>query len=101
MPGTPATSPAAPTSASSFDSTVPVGGGQAVDVEALAEQVPAADLEPVIETYSQGSKSHGAGPWRVAGVIGSARHRLYRAEASAHYLLVRNDARIPVDPNAT
>jgi hypothetical protein len=40
-------------------------------------------------------------PLRVADVIGSASHRLYRAEASAHYLLVRNDARIPVDPNAT
>jgi len=84
-----------------FDSTVPVGGGQAVYVEALAEQVPPADLEPAIEMYSYRSKSHGAGPWRVADVIGSASHRLYRAEASAHYLLVRNDARIPVDPNAT
>jgi hypothetical protein len=102
MPGIPVTSPAAPNvGIVIFDSTVPVGGRQAVYVEALAEQVPAADLEPAIATYSHRSKSHGAGPWRVADVIGSASHRLYRAEASAHYLLVRNDARIPVDPNAT
>ena len=84
-----------------FDSTVPVGGAQAVYVEALAEQVPAAELEPAIETYSLRSEVHGAGPWQVADVVGSASHRLYRAGASTHYLLIGNDARIPVDPNAT
>lgn len=84
-----------------FDSTVPVGGAQAVYVEALAEQVPAADLEPAIATYSHRSESDGASPWRVADVVGSASHRLYRAGASTHYLLIGNDARIPVDPNTT
>ena len=84
-----------------FDSTVPFGEAEAVYVEALAEEVPAADLELAIASFSARSEAHGASPWRVADVVGSASHRLYRARASAHYLLVGNDSRIPVDPNTT
>jgi hypothetical protein len=84
-----------------FDSTVPVGGAEAVYVEAFAEQVSAAEVEPAIATFSARSEADGAGPWRVADVVGSAGHRLYRARASAHFLLDAKDRRIPVDPTTT
>jgi uncharacterized protein YhbP (UPF0306 family) len=80
-----------------FDSTVPVGGAQAVYVEAVAEQVPATELESAIATYSLRSQAHGASPWRVEDVVGSASHRLYRARAVHHFVLGANDRRIPVD----
>lgn len=84
-----------------FDSTVPVGHGQAVYVEAVAEQVPAAEVESAMAIFSARLESDGGKPWQVADVLGSASFRLYRARASAHYLLDAKDSRVPVDPTAT
>jgi hypothetical protein len=84
-----------------FDSTVPVGQAEAVYVEAVAEQVPAAEVESAIEIFSAALETDGGSPWQMADVVGSASFRLYRARASAHYLLGAKDSRIPVDPNAT
>jgi Pyridoxamine 5'-phosphate oxidase len=84
-----------------FDSTVPVGQAAAVYVEALAEQVSAAEVESAIAIFSAGLETDGGSPWHVADVVGSASFRLYRARASAHYLLGAKDSRVPVDPNAT
>jgi nitroimidazol reductase NimA-like FMN-containing flavoprotein (pyridoxamine 5'-phosphate oxidase superfamily) len=79
-----------------FDSTVPVGGAQAVYVEALAEELGGTERERGIAIYSRRSEAHGAGEWRAADVIAPAPHRLFRARASAHFVLVANDRRIPV-----
>ena len=76
-----------------FDSTVPVGGAQAVYVEALAEELSGAERERGIAIYSRRSQAHGAGEWRGADVIASAPHRLYRARASEHFVLQANDRR--------
>lgn len=84
-----------------FDSTVPVGEAEAVYVEASAEQVPAAEVESAIATFSATLEADGGGPWETADVVGSAGFRLYRARASAHYLLDAKDSRVPVDPNST
>jgi nitroimidazol reductase NimA-like FMN-containing flavoprotein (pyridoxamine 5'-phosphate oxidase superfamily) len=81
-----------------FDSTVPVGQAEAVYVEASAEQVPAAETESAIAIFSARSEPDGGGSWHVADVTGSAGFRLYRARASAHYLLGPKDNRVPVDP---
>ena len=79
-----------------FDSTVPVGGAQAVYVEALAEELSGAEGERGIAVYSRRSEAHGAGEWRRADVLAPAPHRLYRARASAHFVLEANDRRILV-----
>jgi nitroimidazol reductase NimA-like FMN-containing flavoprotein (pyridoxamine 5'-phosphate oxidase superfamily) len=84
-----------------FDSTVPVGQAEAVYVEAVAEQVPAAEVESAMAIFSARLGSDGGRPWQVADVVGAASFRLYRARASARYLLDAKDSRVPVDPNAT
>jgi nitroimidazol reductase NimA-like FMN-containing flavoprotein (pyridoxamine 5'-phosphate oxidase superfamily) len=81
-----------------FDSTVPISTGQAVYVEAVAEQVPAADLEAAVAAYSARAQTHGGRAWQVAEVVEPASFRLYRARAVALYILDEHDGRIRVDP---
>jgi Pyridoxamine 5'-phosphate oxidase len=79
-----------------FDSTVPVGGAQAVYVEATAEVVDDADLDRLIGVFSRRSEAQGGPPWTAADVAGDAAHRLYVARASAHYVLGPGDRRLSV-----
>jgi nitroimidazol reductase NimA-like FMN-containing flavoprotein (pyridoxamine 5'-phosphate oxidase superfamily) len=79
-----------------FDSTVPVGGAEAVYLEALAEELSGAERERAIAALSRRSEADGGGQWRTADVIAPAPHRLYRARASAHFVLGANDQRILV-----
>jgi uncharacterized protein YhbP (UPF0306 family) len=79
-----------------FDSTVPVGGAQAVYVEAVATELDGAERERAIAVYSRRSEAHGAGEWRGADVTAPAPLRLYRARASRHFVLDANDQRIEV-----
>jgi Pyridoxamine 5'-phosphate oxidase len=79
-----------------FDSTVPAGNGQAVYVEALAGELEEAGREQGIAIFSRRSEAQGAGRWGVADVIGTAPFRLYRARASAHFVLTGNDQRLAV-----
>lgn len=81
-----------------FDSTVPIGQGQAVYVEAVAEQVPATDLEAAMVVYSARSVANGGRTWQVADVVEPAAFRLYRGRAVAHYVLDEHDSRISADP---
>jgi nitroimidazol reductase NimA-like FMN-containing flavoprotein (pyridoxamine 5'-phosphate oxidase superfamily) len=83
-----------------FDSTVAIGQGQAVYVEAVAEEVPAAETEPAVAIFSARSETDGGRPWHVADVVEPASFRLYRARAVAHYILDAHDSRIPIDPTA-
>jgi nitroimidazol reductase NimA-like FMN-containing flavoprotein (pyridoxamine 5'-phosphate oxidase superfamily) len=81
-----------------FDSTVPINQGQAVYVEAVAEEVPAAEVERAVDVFSARSVAHGGGPYRVSDVVEPATFRLYRARAVTHYVLDAHDSRVPVDP---
>ena len=81
-----------------FDSQVPPGEATAVYISASAEQVPDAELERGIEIFSRRSGEQGIGPWSREMVTEPAKHRLYRAVASEHFVLSRNDERIPVEP---
>jgi Pyridoxamine 5'-phosphate oxidase len=81
-----------------FDSTVPVGGAQAVYVEALAEELGGGELARGIGIYSRRSQGHGAGQWRGEDVTAPAPHRLYHARASRHFVLEANDQRVTVQP---
>ena len=79
-----------------FDSTVPEGSGQAVYVEALAGELEEAGREQGIAIFSRRAEAKGAGRWGAADVTGPAPFRLYRARASAHFVLTGNDQRLPV-----
>jgi nitroimidazol reductase NimA-like FMN-containing flavoprotein (pyridoxamine 5'-phosphate oxidase superfamily) len=79
-----------------FDSTVPAGTGQAVYVEALAGELEEAGREQGMAVFSRRSEARGAGRWGVADVSGPAPLCLYRARASAHFVLTGNDQRLAV-----
>jgi pyridoxine/pyridoxamine 5'-phosphate oxidase len=79
-----------------FDSRAPIGAGQAVYVSAAAEQLAGEELDRGIEAFSARSRAHGAGAWTRQDVSPPARHRLYRATASKHWILDSRDRRIPV-----
>ncbi|GAA0915916.1 pyridoxamine 5'-phosphate oxidase family protein [Virgisporangium aurantiacum] len=81
-----------------FDSTVPINQGQAVYVEAVAGEVPAAEVERAVAVFSARSVARGGRPYRAADVVEPAGFRLYRARAVAHYVLDAHDSRVPVAP---
>jgi nitroimidazol reductase NimA-like FMN-containing flavoprotein (pyridoxamine 5'-phosphate oxidase superfamily) len=79
-----------------FDSTAREQEGQAVYVEALAEELDGAERDEGIAIFSRRSEAGGAAPWGVADVSGPAPFRLYRARASAHFVLAESDERLTV-----
>jgi Pyridoxamine 5'-phosphate oxidase len=79
-----------------FDSTVPVGRAEALYVEAVAEELAGDALEHAIAVYSRRSQACGARGWNAGDVLPPARFRLYRATASAQFVLGPNDQRLPV-----
>ena len=79
-----------------FDSTVPVGGASAVYVEAVAAEVAAADRAAALAAYNEKSVARGIRRWRESDVTGFAPHRLYRARASALFVLDDRDERVPI-----
>jgi uncharacterized protein YhbP (UPF0306 family) len=79
-----------------FDSRAPVGRGQGVYMAALAEELTGADLDTGIAIFSRRSETHGAGGWTPEDVRPPARHRLYRAIASEHWVLGPQDRRTRV-----
>jgi uncharacterized protein YhbP (UPF0306 family) len=79
-----------------FDSRTPVGSGQGVYMSAVAEDLMGDDIERGIAVFSRRSEAHGAGEWNLEDVRPPARHRLYRATASEHFVLDPQDRRMPV-----
>ena len=83
-----------------FDSTAPVGAGQAVYVSAVAEELGGTELDRGIGIFSRESVAGGAPAWGLEEVRPPAPYRLYRATASAHWVLDPDgypDRRIPVN----
>lgn len=86
-----------------FDSSVPIGAGQGVYMEAEAEEVTGAELERGIEVFSRRSLATGGQAWTTDDVGGAAGLRLYRATASGHSILAKDgspDHRIAADVDA-
>jgi nitroimidazol reductase NimA-like FMN-containing flavoprotein (pyridoxamine 5'-phosphate oxidase superfamily) len=81
-----------------FDSTVPVGGARAVYLEASVERLEEDEAEHHIAVFSDRSQELGGVAWGVEEISAPAPLRLYRASASAHYVLGKNDERIAVSP---
>jgi pyridoxamine 5'-phosphate oxidase-like protein len=79
-----------------FDSTVPIGGAEALYLEAVAAEVSSRDLDEAIATFSARSQRHGAHAWAPADVHPPAPLRLYRATAGAQFVLAPGDKRLPV-----
>jgi uncharacterized protein YhbP (UPF0306 family) len=79
-----------------FDSTAALGAAEAVYVEAAAEELGGEELERAISIYSRRSMEVGAPEWTLADVTPPTRFRLYRATASAMYILDAGDRRVPV-----
>jgi nitroimidazol reductase NimA-like FMN-containing flavoprotein (pyridoxamine 5'-phosphate oxidase superfamily) len=79
-----------------FDSTVPEARTQAVYFEARAEELTGAECDRVIAIFSRRSRALGLTEWGPADVTERAPHRLYRASASACYILAPRDQRLPV-----
>jgi hypothetical protein len=79
-----------------YDSTVPIGKGQAVYLEAEAEEVPAGALDTAMATFSERSVDQGGHSWSRDDVTGEAELRAYRAVPSAVYVLTPSDRRVAV-----
>jgi nitroimidazol reductase NimA-like FMN-containing flavoprotein (pyridoxamine 5'-phosphate oxidase superfamily) len=79
-----------------FDSQVPGGAGQAVYISATAEEVAGAEIDAGVEIFSRRSEEQGLRVWTSDQVRAPARHRLYRAVASEHFVLSPRDERLAV-----
>ncbi|HEX2182443.1 MAG TPA: pyridoxamine 5'-phosphate oxidase family protein [Rubrobacteraceae bacterium] len=79
-----------------FDSRASIGTGQGVYMTAVARELADRDLDRSIEIYSRRSEAHGAREWTRTDVRPPARHRLYHATVSEHYVLGQRDKRMPV-----
>ena len=80
-----------------FDSTVARRQRGAVYMSATAEQVPAPELDEGLAVFAAGPRPRACGCGRATTCIAPARHRLYRATASEHFLLRDDrDVRVPV-----
>lgn len=80
-----------------FDSSVPVGGARAVYMEATGAEVRGADLERGLAVFAAGSRAQDLREWTLADVSEGARHRLFRAVASRHYVLGEGDERVDAE----
>jgi nitroimidazol reductase NimA-like FMN-containing flavoprotein (pyridoxamine 5'-phosphate oxidase superfamily) len=75
-----------------YDSTVTPGDAKAVYVEATAER------SDELDVYNAEEARQGLTPLTPADVAEGARHRMYRATATAVYTLDERDERIPQAP---
>ncbi len=79
-----------------FDTGAPIGTGQGVYMAAVADRPADAALDRGIEVFSETSQRHGGRPWSRDDVLAPARHRLYRATVSEHFVLGARDERVRV-----
>jgi hypothetical protein len=66
-------------------------------MSAVAEELGGDEATRGIETFSRRSLAHGGVAWSIDDVRPPARHRLYRARVTAHFVLDAHDERVPVD----
>jgi hypothetical protein len=71
-----------------FDSSVPVGGAQAVYMKGVAKELKGAELEQGLEVYDRVSRQDMGRAFGLDDVQGSALFRLYRATVSEHWVLI-------------
>jgi len=69
-------------------------GWNALYMSAVAEEL--VDVGDGIDVFSRRSDAQGLHAWTREDVLSPARHRLYRATASEHFVLDPHDQRLPV-----
>lgn len=69
-----------------FDSTAPIGTGEGVYMDAVAELLAEPEPEREIEVFSRRSVAQGGSAWTVADVSPPADLRLYRATATEQWI---------------
>ena len=77
-----------------FDSHEP-GGWKALYMTAVAEQLD--EVDDPIQVFSRHGEAQGLRAWTREDVVPPARHRLYRAKVSEHFILDPHDQRIAVE----
>lgn len=81
-----------------FDTTAPIGTGQGVYMEAVADEVTGPAVDGAIAVFSDRSQEHGGRAWTREDVEPPSHLRFYRAHVSAHSLLERESSqRTPVN----
>ena len=70
------------------------GGWKALYMSAVADQL--ADVDDAIGIFSRHGEAQGLRAWTREDVLPPARHRLYRATVSEHFVLDPHDKRLPV-----
>jgi nitroimidazol reductase NimA-like FMN-containing flavoprotein (pyridoxamine 5'-phosphate oxidase superfamily) len=76
-----------------FDSRQPPGTGEAVYMAAEAAEVPLEKLDADLALFGRESRTQGLREWTREDVRAPARHRLYRATATEHFVLGPGDVR--------
>ena len=71
-----------------FDSSVPVGGAQAVYMKGVAVELTGDELAGGLEVFDRVSRAKIAREWGLNDVRGSSLFRLYRATVSEHWVLI-------------
>jgi nitroimidazol reductase NimA-like FMN-containing flavoprotein (pyridoxamine 5'-phosphate oxidase superfamily) len=71
-----------------YDSSVPVGGAQAVYMKGTAAELTGAELEAGLEVFDRVSREDIGRGFGLQDVQGSALFRLYRATVSEHWVLI-------------
>jgi nitroimidazol reductase NimA-like FMN-containing flavoprotein (pyridoxamine 5'-phosphate oxidase superfamily) len=71
-----------------FDSSVPVGGAQAVYMKGVAQELTGAELAAGLAVFDRVSRREVDRAWGPDDVQGSALFRLYRATVREHWVLV-------------
>jgi hypothetical protein len=70
------------------------GGWNALYMVATAERLD--DVDEAIRTFSRHGEAQGFRAWTRDDVLAPARHRLYRATVTEHFVLDPHDERRPV-----
>jgi uncharacterized protein YhbP (UPF0306 family) len=71
-----------------FDSSVPVGGAQAVYMRGLANELTGDELESGLAVFDRVSREDTGREWELDDVQAPALLRLYRATVSEHWVLI-------------
>jgi nitroimidazol reductase NimA-like FMN-containing flavoprotein (pyridoxamine 5'-phosphate oxidase superfamily) len=71
------------------------GGWSALYMTAVAQEL--TEVDDAIHVFSRHGEAQGLRAWTREDVVSPARHRLYRATVSEHFVLDPHDQRIAVD----
>jgi hypothetical protein len=77
-----------------FDSSVPIGTGQAVYMSAVARELRDGETDEGLAAFTRSSLEHGGSKWNAKDVQPPAELRQYRATATEHYVLGERDRRV-------